>query len=153
MIKEEAKTMSIVRFDSSIGRGDFKTPIGVGKVIKGTLNRPPSTCPEHSLWSVVNGRTAGWDEGVMEMSLGEKSILTITRYEGTTLHLWTILMILLLQRSLTFPCMVWGYYQTITNKLFPHSDYAYGERWGHLPPIYMSRSIGITTLRDERSTT
>ena len=25
-----------VRFDSSVGRGDFKTPIGVGKVIKGS---------------------------------------------------------------------------------------------------------------------
>ncbi|KAL2047051.1 hypothetical protein N7G274_001069 [Stereocaulon virgatum] len=42
------------QFDSSVGRGDFRTKIGVGKVIK------------------------GWDEGVMNMSLGEKSILTIT---------------------------------------------------------------------------
>ncbi|KAI4211786.1 MAG: hypothetical protein LQ351_005427 [Letrouitia transgressa] len=41
-------------FDSSVGRGDFKTKIGVGKVIR------------------------GWDEGVMDMSLGEKSILTIS---------------------------------------------------------------------------
>ncbi|KAL9122369.1 MAG: hypothetical protein Q9187_001069 [Circinaria calcarea] len=41
-------------FDSSKSRGDFQTAIGVGKVIR------------------------GWDEGVMEMSLGEKSILTIT---------------------------------------------------------------------------
>ncbi|MCJ1302922.1 hypothetical protein MMC08_005727 [Hypocenomyce scalaris] len=41
-------------FDSSKGRGDFQTKIGVGKVIR------------------------GWDEGVMEMSLGEKSILTIS---------------------------------------------------------------------------
>ncbi|KAL8927485.1 MAG: hypothetical protein Q9208_002290 [Pyrenodesmia sp. 3 TL-2023] len=42
------------QFDSSVGRGDFKTKIGVGKVIR------------------------GWDEGVLDMSLGEKSILTIS---------------------------------------------------------------------------
>lgn len=42
------------QFDSSKGRGPFKTEIGIGKVIK------------------------GWDEGVTEMSLGEKSILTIS---------------------------------------------------------------------------
>ncbi|MCJ1335531.1 FK506-binding protein 1B [Bachmanniomyces sp. S44760] len=41
-------------FDSSKGRGEFKTAIGVGKVIK------------------------GWDEGVPQMTLGEKSILTIS---------------------------------------------------------------------------
>jgi len=42
------------KFDSSVGRGDFKTHIGVGKVIK------------------------GWDEGVKEMTLGEKAVLTIS---------------------------------------------------------------------------
>ncbi|KKY19223.1 putative fkbp peptidyl-prolyl cis-trans isomerase [Phaeomoniella chlamydospora] len=42
------------QFDSSVGRGDFKTPIGVGRVIK------------------------GWDEGVTDMTLGEKAVLTIT---------------------------------------------------------------------------
>ena len=42
------------RFDTSKGRGDFQTEIGVGKVIR------------------------GWDEGVTQMSLGEKSILTIS---------------------------------------------------------------------------
>jgi len=42
------------QFDTSVGRGDFQTQIGVGKVIK------------------------GWDEGVTQMSLGEKSILTIS---------------------------------------------------------------------------
>ncbi|MCJ1277303.1 FK506-binding protein 2B [Puttea exsequens] len=42
------------QFDSSKGRGDFKTEIGTGKVIR------------------------GWDEGVTRMSLGEKSILTIS---------------------------------------------------------------------------
>lgn len=42
-------------FDSSVSRGQpFETKIGVGQVIK------------------------GWDEGVMKMSLGEKSILTIS---------------------------------------------------------------------------
>ncbi|KAJ9606905.1 hypothetical protein H2200_008916 [Cladophialophora chaetospira] len=41
------------KFDSSVGRGDFKTQIGVGRVIQ------------------------GWDQGVPQMSLGEKSRLTI----------------------------------------------------------------------------
>ncbi|EEH04541.1 conserved hypothetical protein [Histoplasma capsulatum var. duboisii H88] len=41
-------------FDSSKDRGDFKTTIGIGKVIR------------------------GWDEAVMNMTLGEKSILTIS---------------------------------------------------------------------------
>ena len=42
------------QFDSSVGRGDFQTPIGVGRVIK------------------------GWDEGVPQMSLGEKAVLEIS---------------------------------------------------------------------------
>jgi len=42
------------QFDSSVGRGDFKTEIGVGRVIR------------------------GWDEGVVDMTLGEKALLTIT---------------------------------------------------------------------------
>ncbi|KAK5173452.1 uncharacterized protein LTR77_002133 [Saxophila tyrrhenica] len=46
------------QFDSSVGRGDFKTSIGTGQVIK------------------------GWDEGVLSvdggMTLGEKATLTIT---------------------------------------------------------------------------
>jgi hypothetical protein len=29
-----------LRFDTSIGRGDLITPIGVGRVIKGTLPHP-----------------------------------------------------------------------------------------------------------------
>ncbi|KAK2795619.1 hypothetical protein FQN51_000376, partial [Onygenales sp. PD_10] len=41
-------------FDSSRDRGEFKTTIGVGKVIR------------------------GWDEAVLNMTLGEKSILTIS---------------------------------------------------------------------------
>lgn len=47
-----ADTLS--RFDSSVGRGDFVTKIGVGRVIK------------------------GWDEGVVQMKTGEKAILDIT---------------------------------------------------------------------------
>ncbi|EXJ90371.1 peptidylprolyl isomerase [Capronia coronata CBS 617.96] len=42
------------QFDSSVGRGDFKTQIGVGRVIP-----------------------AGWDTGVPQMSLGEKATLII----------------------------------------------------------------------------
>ncbi|KAK8042752.1 hypothetical protein PG994_013235 [Apiospora phragmitis] len=41
-------------FDSSVGRGDFETTIGVGQVIK------------------------GWDEGVTQMKVGEKATLTIS---------------------------------------------------------------------------
>lgn len=44
----------LLRFDSSVGRGDFVTAIGVGRVIK------------------------GWDEGVVTMKLGEKALLDIT---------------------------------------------------------------------------
>jgi len=51
---KEADNYRGKQFDTSKGRGDFKTKIGVGKVIK------------------------GWDEGVMDMSLGEKSVLTIS---------------------------------------------------------------------------
>ncbi len=47
------------RFDSSVGRGDFKTKIGTGQVIR------------------------GWYEGVLNvdggMTLGEKATLTATR--------------------------------------------------------------------------
>ncbi|KXT18182.1 hypothetical protein AC579_7716 [Pseudocercospora musae] len=46
------------QFDSSVGRGDFNTSIGTGRVIK------------------------GWDEGILTvdggMTLGEKATLTIT---------------------------------------------------------------------------
>ncbi|KHO01916.1 peptidyl-prolyl cis-trans isomerase [Metarhizium album ARSEF 1941] len=42
------------QFDSSVGRGDFVVKIGVGQVIK------------------------GWDEGVMQMKVGEKALLDIT---------------------------------------------------------------------------
>jgi len=52
------------QFDSSVGRGDLITPIGVGRVIR------------------------GWDEGILgssssdAMSLGEKATLTITADYG-----------------------------------------------------------------------
>jgi len=42
------------KFDSSVGRGDFETRIGVGQVIK------------------------GWDEGVTQMKVGEKATLHIS---------------------------------------------------------------------------
>ncbi|KAI1269083.1 fkbp-type peptidyl-prolyl cis-trans isomerase [Xylariaceae sp. FL1019] len=45
-------------FDSSVGRGDFETPIGVGHVIK------------------------GWDEGVIQMKVGEKATLDISSDYG-----------------------------------------------------------------------
>ncbi|KAH8736419.1 FKBP-type peptidyl-prolyl cis-trans isomerase [Ilyonectria robusta] len=42
------------QFDTSVGRGDFETRIGVGQVIK------------------------GWDEGVTTMKVGEKATLVIS---------------------------------------------------------------------------
>ncbi|KAK1919606.1 FK506 binding protein proline rotamase rapamycin-binding protein [Pyrenophora teres f. teres] len=42
------------QFDSTTGHGPFKTPIGIGRVIK------------------------GWDEGVVQMKLGEKARLDIS---------------------------------------------------------------------------
>ncbi|CAI4216926.1 unnamed protein product [Parascedosporium putredinis] len=45
-------------FDSSEGRGDFVTRIGVGQVIK------------------------GWEEGVTQMKVGEKALLDITSDYG-----------------------------------------------------------------------
>ncbi|KAJ5158687.1 uncharacterized protein N7500_008338 [Penicillium coprophilum] len=54
--KKSNKGFQGKQFDSSRlpGRGPFNVQIGVGKVIK------------------------GWDEGVMQMTLGEKATLTIT---------------------------------------------------------------------------
>ncbi|KXJ92481.1 FKBP-type peptidyl-prolyl cis-trans isomerase [Microdochium bolleyi] len=46
------------QFDSSVGRGDFQTKIGVGQVIQ------------------------GWDEGVPTMKVGEKATLYITSDYG-----------------------------------------------------------------------
>ncbi|KAK4247960.1 hypothetical protein C7999DRAFT_14077 [Corynascus novoguineensis] len=45
-------------FDSSIGRADFETVIGVGRLIK------------------------GWDEAVLEMRVGEQATLDITSDYG-----------------------------------------------------------------------
>jgi hypothetical protein len=38
-------TPALFRFDSSVGRGDFVTAIGVGKVIKGKFTTPASMKP------------------------------------------------------------------------------------------------------------
>ncbi|KUI69043.1 FK506-binding protein 1B [Cytospora mali] len=46
------------KFDSSVGRGDFTTRIGVGQVIK------------------------GWDEGVVQMKVGGKATLDISSDYG-----------------------------------------------------------------------
>ncbi|KAF7549615.1 hypothetical protein G7Z17_g6259 [Cylindrodendrum hubeiense] len=51
---EAAPNQKGAQFDSSVGRGDFETAIGVGRVIK------------------------GWDEGVTKMQVGEKATLVIS---------------------------------------------------------------------------
>ena len=61
------------RFDSSVNRGDFRTPIGVGRVIQGKLCDGLRDLPTVRSVDV----STGWDKGVVEMSLGEKSVLTI----------------------------------------------------------------------------
>ncbi|KAL8866886.1 MAG: hypothetical protein Q9174_006019, partial [Haloplaca sp. 1 TL-2023] len=61
------------QFDSSVGRGDFKTQIGVGKVIRGKKSTASCRSSANTDWWLE-----GWDEGVMDMSLGEKSVLTIS---------------------------------------------------------------------------
>ena len=66
--------------------------------------------------SVVNGRAAGWDEGVMDMSLGEKSILTITRYVYALPTSIPDIM-----QNLLYPS-----YRIRADNL--DSDYAYGDR-------------------------
>lgn len=81
------------RFDSSIGRGDFVTPIGVGRVIKGMYTQSfKRASPELSTGRSAPVRRAskapitnatpipvGWEEGVTQMKVGEKAILDISR--------------------------------------------------------------------------
>lgn len=50
----KANDILTTSFDSSVGKSDFRTPIGVGRVIR------------------------GWDEGVVTMKVGEKATLDIT---------------------------------------------------------------------------
>ncbi|KAL8920418.1 MAG: hypothetical protein Q9172_004508 [Xanthocarpia lactea] len=73
---EEGNDYRGTQFDSSVGRGDFKTKIGVGKVIRG-MGLTPSVSRLLSSQLIFH---QGWDEGVTEMSLGEKSVLTISGY-------------------------------------------------------------------------
>jgi len=68
-----------------VGREDFVTKIGVGTVIKGTYSgrpRTPVRDPGRDMFS-NQGRhgmwTTGWDVGVMQMRVGEKATLDITR--------------------------------------------------------------------------
>lgn len=60
-----------IRFDTTTGRGVFETQIGVGRVIKGWTLRPITVF-------ISAEQPSGWDEGVPQMSLGEKCILTIS---------------------------------------------------------------------------
>jgi hypothetical protein len=52
---------------------NFKAEIDVGKVIRGSGN-------SSSEKALILMSCEGWDEAVMNMSLSEKSILTISRY-------------------------------------------------------------------------
>ncbi|KDB21557.1 hypothetical protein H109_06516, partial [Trichophyton interdigitale MR816] len=60
------------QFDSSQDRGEFKTPIGIGKVIR--VQQPFAMSKSLTLAFYCTG----WDEGVMNMTVGEKCILTIS---------------------------------------------------------------------------
>ncbi|KAK5628487.1 hypothetical protein RRF57_004202 [Xylaria bambusicola] len=65
------------KFDSSVGRGDFVTRIGVGQVIRGRVMRYGRVIDVLLIfgWS-------GWDEGVTQMKVGEKATLDITSDYG-----------------------------------------------------------------------
>lgn len=77
------------RFDSSenpeANRGPLSTRIGVKNVIQGTCTNSvsPIKIDRNALfgstthYALTTILSAGWDEGVLEMSLGEQSILTI----------------------------------------------------------------------------
>ncbi|KAI4116489.1 MAG: hypothetical protein LQ345_003105 [Seirophora villosa] len=43
------------QFDSSVGRGDFKTPIGVGRVIRGTASAAQVTAGNAQLMPLKDG--------------------------------------------------------------------------------------------------
>lgn len=80
---------SLNRFDTSKGRGPLKTEIGVGKVIIGRLfylaiYMSIAFAERGLYWCWL---ISGWDEGVQQMTLGEKAILTISRYVGLTLSI------------------------------------------------------------------
>ena len=87
------------RFDSSRDRGTpLASPIGVGRLIKGmcitgdvcarglvSIGLEPDTQPARAGEQLYNGRftktsrsSTGWDEGVPQMSLGERAILDIS---------------------------------------------------------------------------
>lgn len=63
------------RFDSSVDRAPFVVQIGVGRVIRGILPRYPIKI---TLKSTVIDSLLGWDEGVIQMKVGEKATLDIT---------------------------------------------------------------------------
>ena len=72
------------QFDSTQGRGPFKTPIGVGRVIKGTqITYSPTPAffaftLGYRAWLTSGNNRIGWDEGVVTMKLGEKARLDIS---------------------------------------------------------------------------
>jgi FK506-binding protein 1 len=57
------------RFDK---RESFETEIGVGKLIKGLWTRPRESSEILILWDLL-----GWEESIVDMTLGEKCMLTI----------------------------------------------------------------------------
>lgn len=71
------------RFDSSRDRGQpLTTSIGVGRVIKGIhfldfLHFGVFGARRCNVYGGADVDQPGWDEGVLQMSLGEKAILTI----------------------------------------------------------------------------
>jgi FKBP-type peptidyl-prolyl cis-trans isomerase len=71
--------MKCFSFDSSrsTGRSEFNTKIGVGRVIKG-MSDLVST---RALFGLsLTPSNVGWDQGVVDMTLGEKATLIIPRY-------------------------------------------------------------------------
>ncbi|KAK3053052.1 hypothetical protein LTR09_005678 [Extremus antarcticus] len=119
------------QFDSSVGRGDFKTSIGTGQVIKGWYlaflyseyyrhtERADLESRRKRRWTGATANTSvGWDEGVLNvdggMTLGEKATLTITGYASCDMAIRITSVVL----------------------MFSPSDYAYGAQGfpGLIPP-------------------
>lgn len=74
-------------FDSSIRKGrPFRFTIGIGRVsssiwTKSALNA--ISIIAHAVLCILSQVIKGWDEGVAQMSLGEKAVLDITSDYGT----------------------------------------------------------------------
>lgn len=74
LISAVSAANSLDRFDSSSERGDLVTQIGIGNLIRGMCG----SFRRVGMADVMDP-CKGWDEAVLEMKVGERAILDITR--------------------------------------------------------------------------